>query len=927
MKKKVLFALMLGLFAFANLNAADLWTSYRSTTWYYGHEEDKEFTLSSEEELAGLAYLVYKEKITFEGKTIQLAEDFNPDLSAHDWVPIGWDQTTPFMGSFDGQGNSISGLKVGVGLTNMNISRGLFGFVQVPNGKTISFIDITLSAENGAGISGSDRVMAYSAALIGNAYRNDNAIDCLLTLTNCHNEIPVSETGTMEFSNIGGLVGFAWTETTVENCTNSGAISTKHISATAGGIIGCSVYSTTLSNCANYGSITATGSDDAEAGGLIGITNGALTINHCLNSGAVTVSGPSNLTRAGGLAGRCVGTLTLSASYSAATITSATGGTIGGLVGAALYSESNISISDCFAAGSVLVEENQGIAGGIIGEFHTTVNATVSLSNNIVILSKLKGGTVNRIAGKITENTNTLPKSYAYLLNDMVYTDKSQGVPGDDWTGYMNKAPISNWKSSNDWTIDKSNRLLPKLTALKNVDVVNPLSRMITFDLNGGTPAVATKIIVSDLPVSEPTVPTRNIDRFEGWHSKKGSDYIPWNFETAITQDTTIYALWTKRCILTIDRQDGNSPAKTIYDAGYKINDPGILTRAGYRFLGWFSQPEGGAKWDFSNLQISRDITLYAQWVKLWTLSFDSRGGSGLPVQIIDEGTTAMKPADPTRNGYAFLGWASSIDATTPDWEFTTPINQDITLYALWQPLLSADFITVDPIATQIYSGKPLMPTVTVRYGKELLVLDVDYSVSYKDNIEVGTGEATITGKGSYGGTVKVYFPILAPTPVVALTIEEVENATTIPAAGTSWYQAGLKPEIRIIPDEGFSTFYIYVYLNGVQIYPNPLRGAEVREEGGELILRLDQLTENAHLRIEGISPVAINEAAGDFHLSLQPNGIRVDAARASTIQVVGIHGAMASLRVLPVGSTFIGLAPGSYIVRIEGNSWKVMVK
>lgn len=854
MKKKVLFALMLGLFAFANPIAAELWTSHTEKEWYSNPTPKGVYTISSEKELAYLAVLV-NSGTDFSGKTIQLAKNLN--LSEHDWVPIG--SITPFMGSFDGQGNSISGLKVGVGLTNEEyISRGLFGYVQVPDNGTISFKDITLSAKNGAGIRGSDRETAYSAALIGLAYQHVGSTGCLLTLSNCHNEIPVTETGTNELSTIGGLVGYAKTEITVENCTNSGAISGKNDSAFAGGIIGSSAYSITLSNCANYGSITVTGSDAAAAGGLIGSTSGALTINYCLNSGAVTVSCPSDLTYAGGLAGRCGGTLTLSASYSAATITSETGGTIGGLVGAVRLCPSNISISNCFAAGSVLGDDNW-IAGGIAGELKTKDDShPIFLSNNIVLLSKLEGGTVNRIAGKITNNTNnTLSGNYAYLATPLTNANTEADIYGEDWTGFMDKAPISSWSSSNDWTIDNTNRLLPKLTALKNVDVVNPLSRIITWNGNGGTPATSATVGIMNYTISQPTNPTRNGYRFDGWYSKVGNDYIPWNFETAISQN----------------------------------------------------------------------ITLYAQWVKIWTLSFDSRGGSGLPAQIIDEGATAVKPADPTRNGYAFLGWASSIDATTPDWEFTTPINQDITLYALWQPLLSADFITVDPIATQIYSGKPLMPTVTVRYGKELLVLDVDYSVSYKDNIEVGTGEATITGKGSYGGTVKVYFPILAPTPVVALTIEEVENATTIPAAGTSWYQAGLKPEIRIIPDEGFSTFYIYIYLNGVQIYPNPLRGAEVREEGGELILRLDQLTENARLRIEGISPVAINEAAGDFHLSLQPNGIRVDAARASTMQVVGIHGAMASLRVLPVGSTFIGLAPGSYIVRIEGNSWKVMVK
>ena len=69
--------------------------------------------------------------------------------------------------------------------------------------------------------------------------------------------------------------------------------------------------------------------------------------------------------------------------------------------------------------------------------------------------------------------------------------------------------------------------------------------------------------------------------------------------------------------------------------------------------------------------------------------------------------------------------------------------------------------ITVESIADQTYTGSALTPKVVVKEGSKVLTKNVDYTVSYSNNINVGTASVKITGKGSYKGSYTVNFKIL----------------------------------------------------------------------------------------------------------------------------------------------------------------------
>ena len=66
-------------------------------------------------------------------------------------------------------------------------------------------------------------------------------------------------------------------------------------------------------------------------------------------------------------------------------------------------------------------------------------------------------------------------------------------------------------------------------------------------------------------------------------------------------------------------------------------------------------------------------------------VSFNSLGGSTVPMQIVAENGTATEPTPPTRTGYTFGGWYTDADCTDGnEYNFSAIVTQNLTLYAKW---------------------------------------------------------------------------------------------------------------------------------------------------------------------------------------------------------------------------------------------------
>ena len=127
--------------ASADEETVQYWETSADTTWY--NEEKTEFTLSTAEELAGLAKLV-DEGNTFAGKTIKLSA--NIDLEGALFEPIGDASNADFSGTFDGDGKTIFNLRQDCNSKHL----GLFGAVYEGTVKNL-VLDGALIENDGTG--------------------------------------------------------------------------------------------------------------------------------------------------------------------------------------------------------------------------------------------------------------------------------------------------------------------------------------------------------------------------------------------------------------------------------------------------------------------------------------------------------------------------------------------------------------------------------------------------------------------------------------------------------------------------------------------------------------------------------------------------------------------------------------------------------
>lgn len=127
-----------------------LWTDDGNydVSWY--KESSSSFNITSAQALAGLAVIVngYKSGYhdNFEGKTITLTSDIDSaSLAKFIWVPIGT-HDTPFLGTFDGEKHSISGIVT----DSLSQNVALFGYNQ----GTIKNVNIDKSLLSGSWVAG-----------------------------------------------------------------------------------------------------------------------------------------------------------------------------------------------------------------------------------------------------------------------------------------------------------------------------------------------------------------------------------------------------------------------------------------------------------------------------------------------------------------------------------------------------------------------------------------------------------------------------------------------------------------------------------------------------------------------------------------------------------------------------------------------------
>jgi len=225
----------------------------------------------------------------------------------------------------------------------------------------------------------------------------------------------------------------------------------------------------------------------------------------------------------------------------------------------------------------------------------------------------------------------------------------------------------------------------------------------LTFDANGGTGTTPSINIDYDQTIMLNKVQsgtfgfTRDGYKFVGWStvsttpfdSATGIYVEPAPFTLTVDENVTLYAIW-KPIFYVVDfvthgaDNDSDFPNQKVQWGTRALEPEDIPVMENHTFDGWVNADL--SVFNF-NQEIKSDTTIYALWdPNIYRVLFDSQGGSDVESQYIDYGTevlTATIPANPTKEGHTFSHWSLVINGTEP-FNFNTEIEQNITLFAVW---------------------------------------------------------------------------------------------------------------------------------------------------------------------------------------------------------------------------------------------------
>jgi putative cell wall-binding protein/subtilisin family serine protease/uncharacterized protein YjdB len=154
--------------------------------------------------------------------------------------------------------------------------------------------------------------------------------------------------------------------------------------------------------------------------------------------------------------------------------------------------------------------------------------------------------------------------------------------------------------------------------------------------------------------------------------------------------------------------------------------------------------------------------------------------------------------------------------------------NRVSKIVGLLEPALdSISDATIAEIPDQVYTGEAIEPTVEVTLDGEALTKDVDYTVGYSNNVEVGEATVSIVGLGDYAGLATGSFNIVSAD---VTSLQEAIDAANSDKSSTpvSVDGSGLDKGTQYVSPTTSSAFSIAIAAAQSVLQETPLTEAEV---------------------------------------------------------------------------------------------------
>ena len=309
----------------------------------------------------------------------------------------------------------------------------------------------------------------------------------------------------------------------------------------------------------------------------------------------------------------------------------------------------------------------------------------------------------------------------------------------------------------------------------------------ITFNSNGGT-AVSQMTVQENTPVTLPSNITKDGWTFTGWYYN--DERLDYTFTYTYDTDITVEAKYTEIVTYQLSfNSDGGTAVASKTVKYYEIIDLPTITKDNYEFLGWYYND---VKVDdpFTYIYES-NITLVAKWERIYTITYNSNGGTSVASVKVKANETVTLPTT-SQDGYDFLGWYYNGTKLNNTFKFT--YNTDITITAQWSEIVTFEITfdsdggtSVSPLTVE--KGQTVnLPTVT-KSGYDFLgwyyndtLLEDSFTYTYSESITVTAKwkkQVTLTNL-TYSGSKVTY---RNSSTVVQIPTEYVQPDTQLRAA------------------------------------------------------------------------------------------------------------------------------------------------